>query len=313
MQLNKRVSLVLLKSNPPVRLPPGRPLFLRGTVTKLKSDMRQILVSVLFLVHASLGYAQYTEKIVSGRPGQAIAAQTPGKNVFQLETGFDHTGADWVGDVDSDWNQRALLNATLLRFGILNKLEIHSGWEFRQDNWEQNEGDPTSAEGMSFSSVGIRHNIFEGDGKKPSLAYQVSAKLNILSKDYNPKGIAPHFVFTSGMSLTDKVGITLNSGINFGYKSSDFMVYIINFGYTLSDKAFAFTEIYGDFNISESGRGDKFNPKFDAGLGLFLTNDLQFDILWGYALNSDFQEYFVSTGLSWRLNHPVQIPEEPME
>ena len=174
-------------------------------MTKLKSDMRQILVSVLFLVHASLGYAQYTEKIVSGRPGQAIAAQTPGKNVFQLETGFDHTGADWVGDVDSDWNQRALLNATLLRFGILNKLEIHSGWEFRQDNWEQNEGDPTSADGMSFSSVGIRHNIFEGDGKKPSLAYQVSAKLNILSKDYNPKGIAPHFVFTSGMSLTEIV------------------------------------------------------------------------------------------------------------
>ena len=91
--------------------------------------MRQILVSVLILVQASLGYAQYTDKIVSGRPGQAISAQTPGKNVFQLETGFDHTGADWVGDVDSDWNQRAILNATLLRFGILDKLEIHSGWE----------------------------------------------------------------------------------------------------------------------------------------------------------------------------------------
>lgn len=282
--------------------------------------MKHILVSVIILVQVSLGYSQYSEKIASGRPGQAIAAQTTGKSVFQVETGFDHAGADWVGDVDSDWNQRAFLNATLLRFGIWNKLEIHSGWEFRQDNWEhdiseqdgwsEHAPDPSSAQGMSFSSVGIRHNIFEGDGKKPSLAYQLSAKLNILSKDYNPKGIAPHIVFTSGMSLTERIGITLNSGINFGYKSHDAMIYIVNLGYTLSDKAFAFTELYGDFNISHSAGGDKFNPKFDAGLGLFLTNDIQFDILWGYALNGDFQEYFVSTGLSWRINHPEEMPTE---
>lgn len=281
----------------------------------MKCNMRRVLVSVLILVQATFGFAQYTEKIVSGRPGQAIASQTPGKNVFQLETGFDHAGANWTGfgniDQPIGMNKRALLNATLLRFGIFNKLEIHSGWEFRQDNWATDEGGSRFTSGMSFSSFGIRHNLIEGDGKKPSFAYQVSAKLNILADEYNDNSVQPHFIITSGMSLTDNLGLTLNTGMDFVDVGSNSWIYIINLGYSLGDNLFTFVEMYGSHRTSQMIIGpNNFAPKFDAGFGYFLNNDIQLDVLGGYAMVYDVEEYFVSIGLSWRINHPEEMPTE---
>ena len=276
--------------------------------------MRQSIFIVSFVIVTGAASAQYTESIISGRPGQAIASQTPGKNVFQLETGFDHSGANWEGigivGEPTGFNKRALLNATLLRFGLLNKLEVHSGWEFRQDNWATDEGGSRFASGMSFSSFGIRHNLIEGGGKKPSLAYQVSAKLNILADEYNAESILPHFMLTSGMSLTDNLGITLNSGMDFGDHDAYAWLYIVNFGYSLSDKLFTFAELYGGVDVSADAAGDQFNPYFDGGFGYFVNNDLQLDVLGGYAANNNVEEYFVSVGLSWRLNHPKEMPAQ---
>lgn len=266
-----------------------------------------VLFFSLCLLNFNSAVAQYSEKIASGRPGQAISAQTTGKHVFQLETGFDLGG--WERSVGNIKTQ-SMLNATLLRFGLLNKLEIHSGWEFRSDKAFIDNEEFWSASGMSFSSIGIRHNVFEGDGKKPSLGYQVSAKLNILTDDYNPDGIAPHFILTSGMSLTDKLGITLNSGINFGYESADALIYIVNLGLGLSENSFFFAEMYGDVNISESVTGGKFHPKFDFGYGFFLSDNIQLDLLGGYTWINEATEYFVSVGFSWRLNHPEEMPTD---
>ncbi|MBL4578810.1 MAG: transporter [Flavobacteriales bacterium] len=275
--------------------------------------MIRALVFAMFLVHTSFSYAQYTEKMVSGRPGQAIAAQTPGMNVFQLETGFDYTVTDRAGY--KGWGPKqnrqylSALNATLLRYGILNNLEIHSGWEFREDKVKIDDYTSNLASGMSFSSIGIRHNVFEGNDRKPSLAYQVSIKLNILSKAYNyEETLMPHFMVTSGMSLTENLGITLNSGMDFtNYGQTG--IYILNLGYSLGDRLFTFAEMYGSNRIFSEFE-DPFAPKFDAGFGYFLTNDMQLDVLGGYAINEGIKDYFVSTGISWRLNHPKAILAE---
>jgi hypothetical protein len=275
--------------------------------------MRKGIFIASFLVVTGGASAQYTESIVSGRPGQAIAPQTPGKNVFQLETGFDHSTSSWTENNPlgtSTFVSFSVLNATLLRFGILNKLEIHSGWEFRDDILSVGDKFTKIASGMSFSSFGIRHNLIEGGGKKPSLAYQVSAKLNILADEYNAENILPHFMFTSGMSLTDNLAITLNSGMDFGDHDAYAWLYIVNFGYSLSDKLFTFAELYGGVDVSADAAGDQFNPYFDGGFGYFVNNDLQLDVLGGYAANNNVEEYFVSVGLSWRLNHPKEMPAQ---
>jgi len=270
--------------------------------------MIRAFVYVLFLMQTSFACAQYTEKIVSGRPGQAIASQTPGKHVFQLETGFDHSGFQILPSGFT--KHRAVLNATLIRFGILNKLEIHSGWEFRDDKRFNNDEITRSYSGIGFSSLGIRHNLLEGGGKKPSLAYQVSAKLPILSDGFKSDDkIMPQFMITSSLSLTSSLGITLNSGMDFSDATSDSWIYIINFGYSLTDKSFTFIEMYGSQTVF-TVLNDDFAPKFDAGFGYFISNDLQLDVLGGYALNNNFEEFFISVGLSWRLNHPKEMPAE---
>jgi hypothetical protein len=275
--------------------------------------MRQGIFIASFVIVTGAASAQYSESIISGRPGQAIASQTPGKGVFQLETGFDRSASSWTESNPlgtSTFDSVSVLNATLLRFGILNKLEIHSGWEFRDDKLSVGDKVDKIASGMSFASFGIRHNLIEGGGKKPSLAYQVSAKLNILADEYNAKRILPHFMFTSGMSLTDNLGITLNSGMDFGDQDAYAWLYIVNFGYSLSDKLFTFAELYGGVDVSADAAGDQFNPYFDGGFGYFVNNDLQLDVLGGYAANNNVEEYFVSVGLSWRLNHPKEMPAQ---
>jgi hypothetical protein len=68
--------------------------------------------------------------------------------------------------------------------------------------------------------------------------------------------------------------------------------------------------LYGGVDVSADAAGDQFNPYFDGGFGYFVNNDLQLDVLGGYAANNNVEEYFVSVGLSWRLNHPKEMPAQ---
>jgi len=159
------------------------------------------LISVLWLLSLS-SYSQTSKSIVSGRPGQAIAPVCVGKNVFQIETGFDFTGTSSPSGVYMAPGQEFLnqsqsyLNATLLRFGLGERVEMHSGWEFRNDDYSLVDtlgaAQNSSVGGISFSSVGWRFTILEGEGLKPSVAYQFSMKLNILTEAYKLSQVAPN-------------------------------------------------------------------------------------------------------------------------
>jgi len=248
----------------------------------------------ILILFAGFANGQTSETIVSGRPGQAMATATLGKNVFQIETGFDYSG---FSTKSSPINGKTVLNGTLLRFGFTENFEVHSGWEFRQDQKFSDDSLVWEANGVSFSTVGCRYHLLDGDGLKPSLAYMVSLKLNILDPEYNDDHVAPQIVLSGSSSLTDKVGLTLNLGVDFDGTSGDPAgLYVLNIAYSLGDKLSAFVENYGSFDKNN------FETKFDGGLAFLVSNNLQLDMLGGYSSNDPISDYFVSVGVSWNVN-----------
>ena len=267
------------------------------------------LLTVIFFLTTSISVAQTSKTIVSGRPGQAIAPVCVGKNVFQVETGFDISGTSsfpseiYFAKPGLYTNRsQTYLNATLLRFGLGEKVEMHSGWEFRNDDYSLVDSlgvtQNSSVSGISFSSVGWRHTIMEGDGLIPSLAYQFSMKLNILTEEYKLNQIAPNINVAASSDITDNLTITINMGADWdGENPRQTAFYIFNVGYSLGDKFGIFVENYGSFDKKEL-----LDMKYDGGMAFLINNDLQLDLLGGYGTYSGTTSWFASLGISWRVN-----------
>lgn len=259
---------------------------------------------IALLIFSSLSSISQTSKtIVSGRPGQAIAPVCVGENVFQIETGFDYAFTDFPsGNLypqASIGSSQSYLNATLLRFGLAEKVEIHSGWEFRNDTYDSTYSETNSdVGGVSFSSVGWRHTIFEGDGLIPALAYQFSMKLNILTEEYKLNQIAPNINVAASSNISDNLTITINMGADWdGENPKQTAFYIFNVGYSLGDKFGIFVENYGSFNEKEL-----LDIKYDGGMAYLINNNLQLDLLGGYGSYKGTTSWFASLGISWRVN-----------
>ncbi len=273
------------------------------------------LISVLWLLSLS-SYSQTSKSIVSGRPGQAIAPVCVGKNVFQIETGFDFTGTSspsgvYMAPEQEFLNQsQSYLNATLLRFGLGERVEMHSGWEFRNDDYSLVDtlgaAQNSSVGGISFSSVGWRFTILEGEGLKPSVAYQFSMKLNILTEVYKLSQVAPNMNVAASSNITDNLTITINMGADWdGENPRQTAFYIFNVGYSLGDKFGIFVENYGSFGT------ELLDIKYDGGIAFLINNDLQLDLLGGYGSYKGTTSWFASLGISWRVNFSEKKAEPP--
>jgi len=273
------------------------------------------LISVLCLLSLS-SYSQTSKSIVSGRPGQAIAPVCVGKNVFQIETGFDFTGTSspsgvYMAPEQEFLNQsQSYLNATLLRFGLGERVEMHSGWEFRNDDYSLVDtlgaAQNSSVGGISFSSVGWRFTILEGEGLKPSVAYQFSMKLNILTEVYKLSQVAPNMNVAASSNITDNLTITITWWMNWdGENPRQTAFYIFNVGYSLGDKFGIFVENYGSFGT------ELLDIKYDGGIAFLINNDLQLDLLGGYGSYKGTTSWFASLGISWRVNFSEKKAEPP--
>ena len=92
----------------------------------IKSINKSLLIAILFAVSLT-AFAQDTaidSPLVTDRPDATEASSTVGKGVFQIETGgFYESYKD--GNETFELNT---YNTTLLRYGILDNLEIRVGW-----------------------------------------------------------------------------------------------------------------------------------------------------------------------------------------
>ncbi len=253
--------------------------------------MRGILLFIISLISLNLAVAQFNETIRTGRPGQAIGAFTVGTGVFQLQSGFDYFGNK---NSANDARQKGFLNNTVFRYGLTEPFEISALIEYKTERTSQGNNE-SDQKGLRAFDVGIRYNIYSGKGLVPNVGFQIRMRLPILADAYPINNMAPRFIIATSQQLSNTFNLITNFGAAWnGFDSKPLGTYVVNLSFPFNDRLGSFVEAFGTF-----GGGNLF-MNFDSGLAWLITSNLQLDIYGGYGNNYRINDYFVSTGVSWR-------------
>lgn len=237
-----------------------------------------------------LSVAQYSETIISGRPGQALPPYAVGKNIFQIQSGiqFDHS------ESEGDFEMQGYALNNFLRYGITETFELNSTLELRDNEIELNNND-LDQQGVSIWSLGLRYNIFHGEKVLPDIGFQFSLGLRAVSEDFKADHTAPAFSIILLKNISDRLSLDGNVGASWdGFDPDPQWNYIANLAYSLSGKVGVMAEVFG------STRDENADVFADFGLGYLVTDNLQLDIFGGFGKNDLTDSAFLTTGISWR-------------
>ncbi|MFT7157376.1 MAG: hypothetical protein ACI8Q1_002395 [Parvicella sp.] len=237
--------------------------------------------------------AQYSENIRSARPGQAVGPFTTGKELFQVQTGVNYTNYT-NNETARDGNIVEYLAS--LRYGVLENMEIRSAFKVRRDKINTRPEPSRKFGGLSFWNVGLRYNIVSGTGFKPSFGVQGDIKLTWVDPQYRSSKISPRIMLIHGQRLTEKIGVTTNFSMTLNGESDKALLgYIVKFSFPIAKKWTSFIENYGQ------GTSVAFLSRWDTGLAYLVNKDLQLDLFSGFGINNGQKEWFIDTGISWRV------------
>ena len=251
--------------------------------------MNTKIIFLLFLLSALSVTAQFNETIRTGRPGQAIGPFSVGRNVIQLQSGFD---INRLEEKNTNINSTAYGPNAVLRIGLAENFEINSGIEYKSINTEIVDSNYT-LKGLSSLSLGSRIHLFDESKFWPSLGLQISLKTK-LRGDFQTEDLAPKLMLIGSKSISKKLSLLVNLGLDYnGNSTSPIGLYVINMGYSFAQKIGTFIEFYGSFDDTNASLFT------DAGFYFLVNNNLQFDLYGGIEQTNNLN-FFISAGLSWR-------------
>jgi len=244
-------------------------------------------ILLVFVTHIS--FAQFGESIRTGRPGQAIGAFTVGKNVIQLQQGLDFHSL-----IDTDFPPNTYLSHNVIRFGISETVELSALIEYQNVN-SKTDSSTLTLNGLSNMHFGFRVHLNNQKGWIPTTGFQMRLKLPGISSDFGTNSVASIMVFVANWRLPKNMRFGTNWVLSYsGNDPSATGKYVLNFGFPLYKNWSGFVENYGQI------RETKFQTRFDGGLAYMVNKDVQLDLSAGYGNNQNVQDYFVSTGVSYR-------------
>ena len=253
-------------------------------------NTRLILLIYFLLVVTTRLFAQFSETIVSDRPGQTNSAYTVGKMVLQFQTGPQLDGSD-----HEDVNVSAFSFPAFIRFGITEKIELQTLCSYQSNRIKQG-GSETKINGLSSADFGIRINIFEEMGNAPALGFEVLYKTKIRSSDYKPDHPSAKLNIMATKTLSDQFGLNANLGTEFdGNGGAPNGFYTLNLVYSISDALGIFFENYGNFSNSH------FDTFFDFGGAYIVNPNFQLDLSGGFGYNNSTFSYLIAGGVSYRI------------
>jgi len=255
-------------------------------------------------------FSQYTEKIGSGRPGQANGPFGVGKNIYQVQTGFR------LSEVDSEYfifklNTEIIDNSTMFRIGLFERTELRAGIDynirdkFREENTVLQSQSRTSnreervLNGVSNMSLGIRQNLTQQKKALPAIGIQATALLGGLN-DYKTDVVAVQFRLLLQHKITKN--LLLNTNLTTATETEN-LSYTFSLNYLITPSIRLVGEMYGVAYFNEVNLEKDVTNNFDFGIGYWISDKLQVDLFGGFGYNgSTFRSKFISTGLSYRIN-----------
>lgn len=259
--------------------------------------MKQIYTLLLSVLTSFYAFAQddfASQPLVTDRPDATESPNLVGKGFLQIETGGYYEELENGNRIDKSWTY----NTTLLRYGLLENLELRLGWDFREVKSEINGTQLNDVQsGFTPLLVGAKVGIASENGLLPQIGLLGHIYLPLSAgADFRPETTGVDFRFSFGHTINDRSGIAYNIGAQWGDDSPEAAyIYTLSYGYSLTQKLGAYVEVYGDLP-EDSGA----NHSWDAGLVYLLNTDLQLDATVGSGFNTD-QNILLSAGLSYRI------------
>lgn len=258
--------------------------------------MNKIYCALIFLFITTSVFAQeeITQiEMITDRPDATESASVIPLHKIQIETGVFYESFE-----ENDFKTEVLgYNTTLVRVGLLEKLELRIGWNFEEHQYSfSGEKDPNVLSGFSPLLLGAKVAISEEKGFLPEIGLLVHAYLPFTSStDFNVENTGVDFRFAFAHTLSERSSLGYNLGAAWGNDSSEASyIYTLSYGYSLTEKLGAYAEIYG--NMPENNSANHF---WDIGLTYSIYYNLQWDATLGRSFTKG-QDLLISTGISYR-------------
>ena len=204
------------------------------------------ILSLFFIASTSV-FAQETTvpDMVTDRPDATESPSTVPIGSLQVETGAFTSTFEENNFEERVWGY----NTTLLRYGILDNLELRVGWNFEETQVSINNNQLDDVQsGFSPLLFGAKIGIAQEKGWKPQVALLGHLYLPFTaSEDYKPESTQADFRFAFSHTLSERSGIAYNIG---GQWTDDnpriAYIYTLSYGYAITSRLGAYAEVYGD-------------------------------------------------------------------
>lgn len=234
-------------------------------------------------------------ELVTDRPDQTESSVTVPLKSLQIETGFVVEN-----DETESVKQKSLVyNTTLLRYGLLERMELRLGLSYLSEKVEIKNTDTTNTiSGYSPLYAGFKIYVTEEKGWIPEIAFLAGLQLPFTAHhDFRLVHSSANMRFAFSHTLSERFSLGYNLGVE--WDNDDAVpnyYYSMVLGVAVSDKLSAFVEGFG--YIPEGGDAEHL---VDAGFTWLLFPNLQLDFSGGLGLNDKAIDNFISLGLSWRI------------
>ncbi|WP_299393360.1 transporter [uncultured Gelidibacter sp.] len=269
----------------------------------MKSNKKHIAV-INFIVGSCSLFAQedttLTVPLITDRPDARESPTAMPKGILQIETGSFYESYE----KNSIKKEAFTYNTTLLRYGLLNNLELRVGWNFEEQTVHIN-GNKLKDVNSGFHPLllGFKTTIAQANGWLPEIGFLSHLYLPFMaSTDYKPETTGANFLFAFNHTLSEKSNLGYNIGAAWNNDSPEIAyTYAIAYGYGITDKLGMYTELYGNFPENSTA-----NHFWDAGLTYLISYNVQLDASVGTSITNG-QDLLVSAGASFRTPTQKQI------
>jgi hypothetical protein len=246
---------------------------------------RIVLFIVFMLISAKFALA---DDIVTDRPDATESSSVVEPGFYQIEVGWLYGENDVGVEVNN-------LPGTLVRIGIVDRLELRLGWDGYID---EGSGGPS---GVGDGEVGAKIYMLEAEGNIPETALLAAISMPVGDREFTTDEVDPGFRFAMSYDLSARSAFGTNLGVEWETDASDStlssFIYTAALGYDVTEVVGAYIEIFGDAGLSASGDAHS----VDGGFTFLLAENFQLDALAGAGINSKADDWFVGAGASWRL------------
>jgi hypothetical protein len=235
------------------------------------------------------------------RPNETQSPVVVPRGSWQLEAGLAYRQED-LGD---SRRRELLYPEVLLRMGLLKwaELRLQAAYKEERRKW-QGSADFYNPKGLEHLQVGAKAQVYPGQGVVPEIGVLALFTLPVGHQAFRPPHVAPEGRLLFNNKIFDKLELQYNVGYRKQRDQDEYqgeVLYALSGNLKLLDTFTWFTEFY-----ATKAKGEAAQNTLQVGLQVLLQANLQWDLLSGFRLPEKMfsdagENFFVGTGLSWRL------------